>query len=251
MTIAMITRVKYIDVMNNKVGLGLATVGIIGFVVACSARASQRNESCQRSADCAGDLVCVGGTCGPVNLGISPGSKQCSVVECTTADDCCTNPPCTNFACNSGKCSSTASCTADFDCNFPTPHCSNGTCVKCAQDSDCGLNQTCSNNECSAKCTSDDECPIFYGCQNNACVKTGCASDRECILYDNSEFASCDKSKQPPACTVKCENDSECGKYELCVSGSCVPAGCDTDDECKAILGPLPPGEHAVCSATP
>ena len=142
-------------------------------------------------------------------------------------------------------------CTADFNCNYPTPRCNtqNGTCVRCNQDIDCGPNQACTNNTCSTKCTSDDECPIFYACQSSACVDVGCASDRECVLYRDSEFAFCDKSKSPPACSVKCDNDSQCGKLELCVSGGCVPAGCDTDEECKAILGPLPPGEHAVCQA--
>src|SRR5438270_10378889 len=156
--------------MNKRVGV-VVGVGVIVFVVACS-RSSQRNESCQKSADCAGDLVCVSGTCGPVNLGISPGSKECAIVQCATADDCCATPPCTNFTCTNNTCSSSATCTADFDCSFPTPRCNtqNGTCVRCNQDSDCGPNQACSNNTCSTKCTSDDECPIFYGCQNSACA---------------------------------------------------------------------------------
>ena len=234
--------------MRKTVGAGPWAVGLIIFVIACS-RSSQRNEACEKSSDCAGDLVCVGGTCGPVNLGISPASKQCALVQCTTADDCCSNPPSTNFACTNDHCTSTAPCTADFDCTFPNSHCNNGTCVRCVQDSDCGLNQACTNNQCSTKCASDDECPIFYACQSSACVEVGCSSDRECILYKDSEFASCDKSKQPPACTVKCDNDSECGKYELCVSGGCVPAGCESDDECKVMLAPIPPNEHAVCRA--
>ncbi len=234
--------------MGKRVGLGLSTVGFVIFVFACS-RASQRNESCEKSSDCAGDLVCVSGLCGPVNLGIQPASKQCALVQCTTADDCCSNPPCTNFACTNDMCTSTTTCTADYNCMYPTSHCNNGTCVRCVQDSDCGPNQTCTNNQCASSCTSDDQCPIFYACQSSACVNVGCTSDRECVLYKDSEFAFCDKSKAPPTCSVKCDNDSQCGKYELCVSGGCVPAGCETDDECKAMLAPLAPGEHAVCRA--
>ncbi len=216
--------------------------------IACGSRGSDRNESCQSTADCTGNLVCINGACGPVNLGITADPNQCVAVQCMTANDCCANPPCMNFACTAaGMCMATTTCMTDMDCFGQTPHCNNGTCVECVTSTDCGMNETCTNNTCSGTCAADNECPIFYGCQMGACAKVGCASDRECVLYDDSEFAFCDQTKMPPACSVKCDNDSECGKLELCVNSGCVPAGCTTDEECKAILGPLPPGEHAVC----
>jgi hypothetical protein len=233
--------------MKTKGALVISVFGLVVWAVAC-ARLSQRNESCQRTSDCDGDLVCVGGTCGPVNLGITPGPNVCVAVQCSTADDCCATPPCTNFACTAGKCVSTTTCTMNSDC-FGTGfnHCFNSACVECVVSTDCGFKQTCNNNVCGVSCTNNNECPIFFACTASACTEVGCASDRECVLYKNSEFAFCDNSTKPPSCSVKCDNDSECGKLELCVSHSCVNAGCSTDEECKAILGTLPPGEHAVC----
>ena len=230
--------------MKTRGAFLFVTISVVTF--AC-ARTSARNESCQSTADCAGDLVCISGVCSPVNLGISQGPNECVAVQCTTADDCCASPPCTNYACTNDKCVASQSCASNIDC-FGLAHvCNNGTCVQCVQNSDCGANETCNNNTCSAGCTADNECPIFYACQSGACNEVGCESDRECVLYRNSEFAFCDQSQSPPTCSEKCENDAECGKDELCVNGGCVNAGCNDDEECKAILGPLPQGEHAVC----
>jgi hypothetical protein len=213
--------------------------------IACSSRNSQRNESCQSTADCAGDLVCIGGRCGPVNLGIQPATNQCVAVQCVTADDCCANPPCMNVNCTMDKCVQSTMCTTDAQCFGAARHCNNGTCVECLMSTDCGFKQTCTPmTTCATSCTADNECPIFYACQSMSCTKVGCASDRECILYKDSEFAFCDATK---TCSVKCDNDAQCGMLELCVNHGCVAAGCTTDEECKAILGTLPPGEHAVC----
>ncbi len=235
--------------MKTKGALLIGVFAVVVWTSVACMRASDRNESCQRSADCSGDLVCVNGTCGPVNLGITPATNQCVAIQCSTADDCCANPPCTNYACTADKCVNSTSCQTNIDCFGLTPICNNGACVACVQDTDCGNNETCTNNACTASCTADNECPIFYACTSGACTNVGCASDRECVLYRDSEFAFCDNSTTPPTCSIKCDNDSECGKLELCVNHGCVPAGCSTDEECKAILGPLPPNEHAVCRA--
>ena len=62
------------------------------------------------------------------------------------------------------------------------------------------------------------------------------------MVYENSYLAVCNKKASPvPACEIKCTNDAECAEFDnplrSCVNGSCVDPGCETDEECKILLG--------------
>jgi hypothetical protein len=237
---------------------GIQTV-LLCALLAAGCKTSNRGEACQSSSQCGGDLACVavagGGVCRAVNLGISPSAKQCALVQCAAPADCCTlpnaPPTCTAamFNCTNDRCVATMACTTDAQCFGQ--HCLNGSCVRCVQDSDCNMSQTCSNNTCVPKCTTDSQCPIFSVCTNGACTVKGCESDRECILFESSEFAFCDTKAMPPTCSARCDNDAECDTgnrpAQLCQNHQCVDTGCADDEECKALLGSPPQGEHVVC----
>lgn len=237
----------------------LPSVLFAALLAAACAKTSNRGEVCQSSSECSADLACVAvggaGVCRAVNLGISPNAKKCALVQCSMAADCCAlpnSPPncnVANFDCTNDRCVAKTACTTDMQCFGQ--HCLNGTCVRCVQDSDCGTNQTCSSNTCVAKCTLDSQCPIFSVCTSGACTVKGCESDRECVLFESSEFAFCDTKVMPPTCSAKCDNDAECNSgnrpAQLCQNHQCVDTGCTDDEECKALLGSPPQGEHVVC----
>jgi hypothetical protein len=274
---------------TNKILFAALTVATLA--VACSGRISKREEACQKTSDCDTNLVCVaitnvGGVCRPVDYNLTPSNKECAAVQCATPDDCCTNfvPPnqcplwdqqcmqdpqmfmtsCTNFmkfcmcdatkyACLMDKCVTSSSCMMDTDCFNPTPHCVSGQCQQCAQNTDCPNKGVCYGGKCTAGCTTDADCPIFYGCKSGSCQKTGCISDRECIVYEQSPLGFCDMATKE--CSTKCDKDVQCNTtgsraLRICDGGKCVSAGCETDEECKAVLNPAP-GTKAVCRIPP
>ncbi len=261
-------------ICTSKLVTMLAAFGLLS--VACSSddkpaavRLSDRGQTCQSTADCAGSLICAGGQCTDSTVGISPTSKQCLLNECQAAADCCPASTATcndaNYTCDSNLCHRTAtSCTASTDCvtTFATDpvtgrtayFCSTGgKCVECLQATDCAtITQTCSSdNHCVTACSSDSDCQALYSCQasTSQCVYKGCSEDRECKVIKNNAEAYCDSNKQCQ--TSKCASDTECFHpttptpvtgsgnayaYQVCISGTCQNAGCDTDDECKALL---------------
>src|SRR5688572_22401526 len=52
----------------------------------------QRNESCQTRADCLPGLVCVNEVCSVDRFDVVPTGKECAVVACREAKDCCAQP---------------------------------------------------------------------------------------------------------------------------------------------------------------
>lgn len=266
----------------------LPGLSLLALVIACGSRASKREEACQRTSDCEGNLVCMaisgGGVCRPVDYNIQPTNKECAAVQCTSPDDCCAtftppgacttwNQQCmmdpmmymtacdnyqkfcicdkTKYACLNDKCVISSTCMMDTDCPGSAPHCSSGQCVQCLMNSDCPNNGVCYNGACNAGCQGDGDCPIFYGCKASVCTKVGCLSDRECIVYEDNPLGFCDTATK--ACSVQCDKDVQCntgsGPIKICQSGKCIDAGCESDDECKAVLSPLPKGSRAVCRA--
>ncbi len=173
--------------------------------------------------------------------------------ECTYAQQ----PPCVcdpNVACTAGQCVTTTTCTADMDCTtYGLTHCSpGGKCVACLTKSDCAVTtDVCVDNACVASCETKADCQAFYDCDtaNKNCVFKGCTEDRECIVSLDNPQGFCNQTTH--TCSAKCVNDVSCFNtqtptlvsgstidytYQLCVSGNCQNAGCDTDDECKALL---------------
>jgi hypothetical protein len=118
-------------------------------------------------------------------------------------------------------------------------------------NSDCGTNGVCYGGKCAQGCMTDSQCPIFEACKAGTCTKVGCLSDRECEVYEQSPLGFCDQTTKPPSCSVKCDRDVQCNlvsskQIRICQDGSCKSAGCETDDECKAVLTPQL-GQNVVC----
>lgn len=145
------------------------------------------------------------------------------------------------FACVNDKCIANMPCMTDNDCSGGFPHCYGMMCAQCATNMDCGTGGVCFGGKCAQGCTMDSQCPIFQACKSGNCTKVGCLSDRECEVYEQSPLGFCDMSLKPPACSVKCDRDVQCNlvssrQIRICQDMTCVSAGCETDDECKAVL---------------
>src|SRR2546426_50290 len=64
---------------------------------AARTRQSRKGESCQVTNDCAPGLACqpigsIGGICVVGVFNVAQTAKECALIDCTTADDCCTPP---------------------------------------------------------------------------------------------------------------------------------------------------------------
>jgi hypothetical protein len=61
------------------------------------------------------------------------------------------------------------------------------------------------------------------------------------MLHESNYLAVCNAKATPhPKCEIKCSTDAECyepsNPLRVCVKGSCVDPGCETDEECKLML---------------
>jgi hypothetical protein len=133
-----------------------------------------------------------------------------------------------------------AGCAKDADCDkgltvadFPADTCSKGECTCHA-----------ATGACYRKCSEDLDCRVGYHCDDtkSLCVPLGaCTSDSYCVTQKGDVRAVCSEG----VCTVPCEHDIDCNPNglrngffsQLCDAGSCVPVGCDTNDECGGYAG--------------
>lgn len=144
-------------------------------------------------------------------------------------------------------CQTNAECTS-----MQTPFCSGGKCGECDTDAACtGAGQRCVTGMCLAACTLDENCPGLSACTDGKCVPAGCTSDRQCAFAVRSPLAVCRSGK----CQTPCAADSDCLpsmqssptqsnqpvdpklSLQVCEAGQCVFVGCETDSECRALLG--------------
>ena len=253
---------------------------------ATTSRASRRGELCQVTNDCADGLSCApiapgggglngggggasgGGVCVTGQFHISPTAKQCSIVECSNASDCCDDSlaagceqlrvlcqadagtasaqACQQYAqqcgcltgqiqCQMGKCVS--HCTTDLNCTDQGSgrRCAGGHCVQCAIDGDCAPGSTCVTGGCQAACTGDGDCGGFDRCISGKCLASGCQTDRECVASTRNVDARCGTDGK---CIVPCETDLECGNptsynFFSCIDKECTYVGCDSDKDCR------------------
>jgi len=258
-----------------------------------AARPSRRGEACRATNDCSDGLACVpvpGGAIGVCTLGsfgVAATAKECAVLECEEASDCCGPAPpncssllttctadageisraaCAQYdqqcrcdaaraACEQNKC--VRKCTDDVECaTSPSGRrCSGGRCVQCSFDDECGPDRHCANGVCQAACRSDGDCAGFDRCVSGRCVQSGCQTDRECIAATRNVEATCGTDGK---CVVPCQTDLECGDprgyaFFSCIEHACVYTGCQTDKDCRLLLtgpsdaGALPANQHVVC----
>jgi hypothetical protein len=243
-------------------------------------RFARKGEACETTNNCAPGLACM-----PQSSGISicvlgafsvaQTAKECALVECTTAQDCCPPPPstCANdlvtcladagitsqsacarynaqCVCDTArrdceqskcvtKCSDNTECTSSGTGRF----CSGGKCVACSTDNDCGGTGStrfkCISGQCEPPCKGDGDCPGFERCVNEICVESGCVTNRECVAFTRNVEATCGTDRK---CIVPCQTDLECGNpkgytFFSCVQGQCLFMGCETDKDCRLLFG--------------
>lgn len=261
--------------------VGWICAGLLGaaVVAACSSkteagpRKSRKGEVCQTTQDCDGSLSCVpkGGTsglgiCVQGEFKVAKTAKECVVIQCTKAKDCCPTLPssctqldadckqgitsaCTQydrlcvcdedkFRCEKNKCTSV--CSDDADCGGVSK-CVDGECVQCEADDDCDRvnpGAICSSGACVQPCKADTECALFSRCSKGRCVEGGCETNRECVAATDNVEALCQNKK----CVVPCQTDLECGnptdyKFFSCIDKQCVYVGCESDKECQFYVG--------------
>jgi Cys-rich repeat protein len=277
---------------------GVLTATFLVVVYGCGdddpvVRTSLKGEACQVTNDCASGLACVpvpggaGGICTVGTFRISQTARECALIDCTSAADCCDNPPTTcpnlkiqcdadsgsssTFACNeferlckcdtakvdceNSKC--VQKCTGDLQCQSTGSgrKCAGGKCVACASDSDCSSGQQCLNAKCQAPCQTDGDCAGFDRCLAGKCVASGCQTDRECVAATRNVEATCGTDGN---CIVPCQTDLECGNpkaysFFSCIQNQCIYTGCQSDKDCRLLFsGPsdastIGPKQHVVC----
>jgi hypothetical protein len=159
-------------------------------------------------------------------------NEQCLVVPgqfCLVGGQCTTGPGmCVNNRC--------VACTSDTDCTSTLlPYCASNTCVQCKTDGDCTTaGSRCVSGTCQAGCTANEHCGLLEECVSGDCVEVGCQSDRQCYFLTGDDRSRCVETK----CQAPCESDAECvDDFHICADNVCAFAGCDNDDECRAVLG--------------
>jgi hypothetical protein len=214
-------------------------------------------NQCSAAADCCPALT---GTC-LTDTTLCAQDATLHATECTYVQTYCPACDATRYTCDSGTCHrAPTTCTVNLDCSMVLvadpvtgvylDMCStDGKCVQCLTATDCLTGQACTSGRCVAACLSDNDCQALYSCQDSRCTYKGCTEDRECKVVRANAEAYCDANKQ--CVTSKCASDTECFQprtptliadsgnayaYQVCISGRCQNAGCDTDDECKALL---------------
>lgn len=236
-------------------------------------RESRKGEACQTTNDCAAGLSCVPvastggggapgiGVCVTGEFKVTQTAKECAIIQCQQAADCCPTPPSTcpqlaaqcgdagpsNFACQQYnalcKCDALrydcvdercrTRCNLDSDCGG-TLKCSGGRCVQCVDDSTCLTGETCINGACTPPCQGDGDCPAFNRCQAGKCVPGGCTTDRECIAATRNVESTCGTDGN---CIIPCQTDLECGdpknyRFYSCINRQCIYVGCSSDKDC-------------------
>lgn len=193
---------------------------------------------------------------------------SCYRIECETTDECCAefqpSSSCPlyemdcaedpiycptyrslcfcNRECRDDVCVSLPPpCESHDECvSFLEPFCVVGVCRQCAEHADCAAeSDRCIEGVCTPPCTRDEQCPLLHACEEGDCVEVGCSSDRECAFLRKDERARC----RDGACTVPCERDIDCAggsgenSFQVCEAGECVFVGCESDAECRVLLG--------------
>jgi hypothetical protein len=226
----------------------------------CAGHCSVTAGECAGAADCL-DNECVGGRCAldfaPCGSGVECAANVCRGGECQCensafdpADPVCDDPDCDDlclWTCEDSRCVLPSDCEASADCFGATPICESGKCVECARAADCSFGRICLEGRCETACRSDLQCGLFEACQAGECIYVGCRADRECTLLSDRgalglngvdpRLLRCATVDGVGHCIVPCQTDAQCATNEVCEGGICEYIGCETNAECKTILG--------------
>jgi len=194
--------------------------------------------TCSSDAECAAN-ICTGGTCACDNPSYQPTSPVCRDEDC---EGLCL------WACEDSRCVIPSTCQSDEDCLGAKPMCVEGTCVECRDGADCSFGKVCREGSCETPCENDANCPLFEACQAGECINVGCRSDRECTLLPDvnalelpdgfdPRLLRCHTENGVGRCLIPCQTDAQCAPTETCSGGLCKYIGCETNEECKTIVG--------------
>jgi hypothetical protein len=189
---------------------------------------SQLGESCERTADCADSLACFGGTCRPADANVSPSTKECKVLQCEAAADCCTVDfqPATN--CATAKAACDASATSTYCAIANGPQC------KCEASKYACEEGFCKDIQCNAP---EDCCAGFVPSASCTTYAAECAADPASIYCDTANGSSCKCDATTKSCTNNvCSNVETCMGDEDCSSGVCSGGrcvACAVDSDCN------------------
>ncbi len=237
----------------------------------------QVGESCTSRADCAPGLACFNARCVQGSSGLAPTGKECVVIQCREALDCCPTPPatCATLEANCLASPGSASCTsfeANCVCDGSNYDCTANQCVfiQCREPVDCcpippttcpTLKDQCDLDPESTACAQYDANCVCdgssYDCNDNVCsVRRACTTDANCLTTQVCDVAAgycvgCLADDDCPEggacidnlCESGCQGDEDCPFFNQCMDGECVEVGCQTDRECKVFTGDL----QAVC----
>lgn len=191
-------------------------------------RLARKGEACQTTNDCAPGLACLPGssgigTCVLGVFNVPQTAKECAVIECKTAEDCCDEP--------------SASCVLlKEQCDQDLALIDAGvggttTPTSCLQyEAQCVCDpqkRDCENGRCITKCLNDSACVNAGGhCLGGKCGQ--CASDDDCKQGNPASELTCMNGE----CKAPCQGDGDCPGFERCVQGKCIEGGCQTNREC-------------------
>ena len=189
------------------------------------------NGACQYTVKCTKATQVIGG-CPAFTRGGS------GILPCNTTTGKCT-----------GTVVPTAGCTTDASCETMAVY--DHPADTCVED-ECVCNK--GTGGCFRKCSEPTDCDVGYTCDDatTLCVAIGaCETDLQCIKQRGDINAKCVKN----ACVIPCEHDIECnnqltnGQFSrVCgPDNTCVPVGCESNDECPAFAGGL--GVKSFCTA--
>lgn len=191
--------------------------------------ASRKGEACQTTGDCVAGLACIPnaagtGICVLGAFSVQQTAKECAVIECREASDCCGPPP--------ASCDALLqNCLAQADAGTPPPH---SLCLQYEATCKCDESRRgCESNKCITKCERDEQCTTSGAgriCAGGRCVQ--CGSDTDCTAGGNSTLRCVSGQCKPP-----CEGDGDCPGFERCREGQCTEGACETDRECVAATG--------------
>ena len=165
---------------------------------------------------------------------------------------------------NSLRCSSSAACGRDAECEggFCLSKCrSTGDCAcgelcsedglcrsTCLTSNDCQNGAECADGACVAGCRLNDDCQGDEACSNGKCVNpcdlSLCDQHSTCRVSDHKPLCFCDKGYQRTnggngeCVKAECSSDRECNRDKKCVDARCVnpctfPDTCGKNAECR------------------